>query len=307
MSLTVFPDVVLSSSIIAAGIRGKNMRSNIRVSTTSGEMQINVRWARTLRQYELGVVPLSIEQWAQIEALHEVTEGGAYGFLMQDPKDRVVAVGEGFLQAYSGALLLGSVGYGYGVPTYRLIKRYSITGTSRSKDRLITRPQASPQLAKNGLALASGSGPGQFSIDASTGLVTIHEDASAYLSSATVGATTTLNFGTGSFASLFSVGGRVWLQGVVGTASTVLGNKSHEVLSVSGNTLVINTNTTGLTLTNALGMRYPQPTDALSWSGEFYVPVHFMEDDIDWDLARPGDMEDRLIAGPSVVLQEVRE
>lgn len=307
MSLTVFPDVVLSANIIAAGIRGKNLRSNIRVTTTSGEMQINVLWARTLRQYELGVVPLSPEQWAQIEALHEVTEGGAYGFLMQDPKDKLTAAGEGFLQAFSGGLLLGSVGFGYGVPTYRLAKRYTVTGTSRYKDRLITRPKDTPLVFKNGVALANGSGAGQFTINASTGVVTINEDASAYMASATLGATTTIDFGTGSFAGLFFTGGRVWLQGVVGTASAVLANKSHEVLSVSGNTMVINTSTTGMTLTNALGMRYPQPTDTLTWRGEFYVPVHFMEDEIDWDLARPGDMEDRLIAGPSVVLQEIRE
>ncbi len=307
MSLTVFPDVVLSASIIAAGIRGKNMRSNIRVSTSSGEMQINVRWARTLRQYELGVVPLSIEQWAQIEALHEVTEGGAFGFLMQDPKDRSAAVGEGFLQPYSGSLLLGTMGYGYGVPTYRLGKRYAISGTSRFKDRLITRPKDTPLVKKNGITLANGSSAGQFTIDPTTGIVTIHEDASAYLTSATVGATTVLDFGSGSFASLFATGGRVWLQGVVGTAASVLTDKSHEVLSVSGNTLTINTPTTGLTVTSALAMRYPQPSDTLTWSGEFFVPVHFMEDEIGWDLARPGDMQDRLIAGPSVVLQEIRE
>jgi len=307
MSLTVFPDVVLSSSIIAAGIRGKNMRSNIRVSTSSGEMQINVRWARTLRQYELGVVPLSIEQWAQIEALHEVTEGGAFGFLMQDPKDRSAAAGEGFLQPYSGGLLLGTMGYGYGVPTYRLGKRYAISGTSRFKDRLITRPKDTPLVKKNGITLANGSSAGQFTIDPATGIVTIHEDASAYLASATVGATTVLDFGSGSFASLFATGGRVWLQGVVGTAASVLTDKSHEVLSVSGNTLTINTSTTGLTVISALAMRYPQPSDTLTWSGEFFVPVHFMEDEIDWDLARPGDMQDRLIAGPSVVLQEIRE
>ncbi len=307
MSLTVFPDVVLSASIIAAGIRGKNMRSNIRVSTSSGEMQINVRWARTLRQYELGVVPLSIEQWAQIEALHEVTEGGAFGFLMQDPKDRSAAVGEGFLQPYSGSLLLGTMGYGYGVPTYRLGKRYAISGTSRFKDRLITRPKDTPLVKKNGITLANGSSAGQFTIDPTTGIVTIHEDASAYLTSATVGATTLLDFGLGSFASLFATGGRVWLQGVVGTAASVLTDKSHEVLSVSGNTLTINTPTTGLTVTSALAMRYPQPSDTLTWSGEFFVPVHFMEDEIGWDLARPGDMQDRLIAGPSVVLQEIRE
>lgn len=307
MSLTVYPDVILGASIIAAGIRGKNMRSNIRVSTASGAMQINVRWTRSLRQYELGVVPLSIEQWSQIEALHEVTEGGAYGFLMQDPKDRVVSPLEGFLQAVNANLTMGTVGKGFGVPTYRLIKRYSINATARFKDRMITRPQSNALIYKNTALLSSGTAPGQFTLDVNTGVVSIQEDASAYLASASVGTTTSLDFGAGNFASLFVVGGRLWLQGVSGTASSTLNNKSHEVLSVSGNTMVINTSTVGLSLTGALGKRYPQPTDNLTWSGGFYVPVHFLEDEIDWDLVRPGDLPERLIAGPKVILQEVRE
>jgi uncharacterized protein (TIGR02217 family) len=307
MSLTVLSDVLLSEAIVAAGIRGKNQRNNNRVTSTNGQMQINIQSDRTLRQYQLGVVPLTAEQWGQIEALHEVTEGGAYGFLMQDPKDRSVQAGQGFLQSYNSNLLLGTVGHGYGVPTYRLIKRYTVIGTARFKDRLITRPQVNPQLQKNGTTISSGGGPGQFSINSATGVLTINEDASAYLASATVGGTTVLNFGSGTFASLFAVGGRVWLQNVGGTASAVLNNRSHEVLSVSGNTLTINTSTAGLSLTDALAKRYPQPIDTLTWSGLFYVPVHFLEDDIDWELALGGNFDSRLVAGPNVVVQEVRE
>jgi hypothetical protein len=36
--------------------------------------------------------------------------------------------------------------------------------------------------------------------------------------------------------------------------------------------------------------------------------VHFQNDTIDWTMVRPGsDPDDRLFAGPSVVLQEIRE
>jgi hypothetical protein len=45
----------------------------------------------------------------------------------------------------------------------------------------------------------------------------------------------------------------------------------------------------------------------LAWKGSFYVPVHFMDDVIDWDLVLSGPAEQRLVAGPSVVLQEIRE
>jgi hypothetical protein len=38
------------------------------------------------------------------------------------------------------------------------------------------------------------------------------------------------------------------------------------------------------------------------------VPVHFMSDTIDWALVAPSqDPNARYLAGPSVVLQEIRE
>jgi hypothetical protein len=45
----------------------------------------------------------------------------------------------------------------------------------------------------------------------------------------------------------------------------------------------------------------------LTWSGDFYVPVHFANDEIDWEMILGGTYDTRLIAGPSVTLQEVRE
>jgi hypothetical protein len=44
-----------------------------------------------------------------------------------------------------------------------------------------------------------------------------------------------------------------------------------------------------------------------TWTGRYYTPVHFADDFIDWDLIAPGGVDSRFLAGPSVLLQEVRE
>ena len=50
------------------------------------------------------------------------------------------------------------------------------------------------------------------------------------------------------------------------------------------------------------------PTAAnLAWTGRFYVPVHFQDDAIDWELVVAGQADSRFLSGPSVVLVEVRE
>jgi uncharacterized protein (TIGR02217 family) len=45
----------------------------------------------------------------------------------------------------------------------------------------------------------------------------------------------------------------------------------------------------------------------VTWSGRFYVPVHFQSDTIDWQLEVPGPEDFRFFSGPNVILQEVRE
>jgi uncharacterized protein (TIGR02217 family) len=46
---------------------------------------------------------------------------------------------------------------------------------------------------------------------------------------------------------------------------------------------------------------------AVTWTGRFYVPVHFQSDMVDWNLEVPGPEDFRYYSGPKVVLQEVRE
>lgn len=205
MAITVFADVILPNSIISAGVRGKNMRMNSRVPTDGGFESINVVWTQTLRQFEIGIVPLRVDQWQAIETLHEITEGGAYGLLMEDPKDNRVTSGGIITETTPGV--------------YQLTKRYTEPKSGRAKDRRITRPKGSVTIFQDGVPINQGVNP---------------------------------------------------LNGQVMFSSA-------------------------------------PDLETFTWVGEFYVPVHFMDDVIDWELVAPGGADSRYAAGPSVVLQEVRE
>lgn len=209
MPIIVLSDVILSNAVISAGVRGKNNRLNNRVSTESGFQSINIVWSQSLREYELGIVPMKITEWQAIAALHEITDGGAYGFLMEDPADNAVT---------AGSVLLVSDDDGY-----QLNKRYVDSRSGRFKDRPITRPRLdSFVLMQDGEPMD----PDDYELDEETGRLTI--------------------------ASL-------------------------------------------------------PDEESLSWEGRFYVPVHFKDDFIDWEMVAAGSMDQRFLAGPSVGLIEVRE
>jgi uncharacterized protein (TIGR02217 family) len=309
MTITVYSDVVMPNNVIAAGVRGKQIRRNSRATTQGGYMTANVIWTRTLRQYELGYVPMLASAWAAIEGLFEATEGGAYGFLMQDPKDQNVTHTTGLLQAYNNSALVGAMGSGYGVPTYKLHKRYTSSGSSRTKDRVITRPKATPELKRGGVAVTLGASAGNAAIDYDTGTVTFVADSSSTVTAVTVGATTQVTL-TAALAGL-AVGQRLYLSGLTGTVSATLNGTSHAITAITGgglNVYTLSVDTTGLAWTSAgSGYDYPQSDETLTWAGEFYVPVHFEGDDLDWDLIVGGPVGTRFVAGPNVVLIEVRE
>jgi len=209
MTITVFDDVILSNQVIQSGIRGRQIRKNQRISTASGFESINVLWDKTLREYDVGIGPLRRADWQYLESLFEVTEGGAYGFLLQDPKDHLVATTEGRVADLTDE----SGSY------YQLFKRYTERVSGRYKDRKITRP-VSVQVYVSGVATTS-------SFDATNGRIEI----------------------TGT----------------------------------------------------------PDPA-TVTWSGRFNVPVHFLNDIIDWEMAAAGiDPDGRFMVGPTVTLQEIRE
>jgi len=310
MTITVLADVVLPNSVITAGLRGKNMRRNTRSVNQGGYGEINVDWVNTLRQYDFGFVPMLMSLWQTIEGLHEVTDGGAFGFLMEDPKDSTVAPGAGVLMptlTTPFSLLVGTPGFGYGVPAYRLGKRYGSIGSARVKDRVISRPRAAgAAFLRAGAPITLGGSPGNAALDADTGTLTFVPDATRTVSAVTVGATTSVTLS--SALPGLAGGDRLWLQGLTGADAALLNNQSHEINSVVGAVYSLATDTSGATITPAgEGHQYPQFDEALTWSGAFYTPVHFQNDDLDWDLVLSGPVDQRLIMGQSIVLQEIRE
>jgi len=208
-ALTVFNDVILPNSVIAAaGLQGRNQRNNTRRMSQSGQVNVNVNWARTLREFDVGFIPMLPAQWATLQGIHEVTEAGAYGFLVEDPSDN------------SATVLTGNA-LGLTSTTFQLRKVYTSIGSTRTKQRTIKRPKASTfAIYTSGTPIAS------YTLNADTGVVTIPAAPAAA---------------------------------------------------------------------------------TLSWSGTFYVPVHFAGDDLGWDLVAAGPSDARLIAGRSIVLAEVLE
>lgn len=278
----------------------------MRAANQGGYGSVNVQWSRPLREFDIGYIPSLPEIWQTIEGLWELTKGGAYGFLMEDPKDSTVSTTQGVLQAYLGGVNVGASGFGYGVPSYQMYKRYPAYGSALIDERPITRPRLPlNSIQRGGVPVVLGAGPGQASISGST--ITFVADATASVSSVTAGVTTTVEL-SGSLG--LAIGGRLWLEEMTGADAALLNGKSHAIANLVGNVYTLTTNTAGATITVggiSKGARFPQPTEALTWSGRFYVPVHFRDDELPWVLERSGPYERRLISGQSIVLQEVRE
>lgn len=207
MAITVFSDLILDEGLIAiAGLNGKNHRKNSRVELEDGDQTINIVWANALRDYDFGFIPMIPEDWRKVESIFEVTKGGAYGFLMKDPKDSYTATG---------------VATELSAGVYQLWNRYIEPVSSRFSDRKITRPILAGFVIKT-----SGAPITSYTLDVETGQITIPSAPAA---------------------------------------------------------------------------------STLTWVGNFYVPVHFVNDELTWELNKGGPYAGRLTSSQSALLREVRE
>lgn len=212
--LVVKTEIIAPNSLWEAGVTGRNIRRNRRAENQAGFMNINVIWSRTKREYSWGTVPQTLGVWQTLEALWEVTDAGAYGFLLQDPKDPSADHTTGM------ATLLSSA------PSYQLFKRYTAVGSSPAltHDRTIRYVRAADfELKIGGVTKVAGV---DYTLSALTGVVTIPSD--------------------------------------------------------------------------------PEEGE-ITWSGTFYVPVHFRDDEIDWELVIAGHAAGRRVKGPRIVVQEIKQ
>lgn len=306
--IVVLADVRIPDEFIQADMAGTLSRANDRTSVPAGFMSINVLRDITLRAWQVGVVPMLASEWEQIEAVYEVSDAGAYGVLLRDPKDsRVKSQAQGKLQGFMLGVESGVVGYGNGGPRYGLRKVYA--SGSQLRARPITRPDvAASVLYRGGTPVTIGAGAGNAAISAGPSYVTFVPDASRTVSTVTVGATTQVVLA--SAIPGLVIGGRLWLDTLSGADAAILNNQSHQIINIVSATYTLATNTAGKAITAGAGQarKYPQPDEALTWTGVYDVPVHFRDDSIEWRTIAAQDSDGEiLLNGVGIYLDEVRE
>lgn len=311
MSVTVYSDVVLDECIfLANGAAGAGTRQNDRSSNQAGYVTVNAIRDVTLRTYTLGVKAMPVSDWMEIEGVYEVTDAGAFGFLILDPKDQFIDATNGGLLGQMLGVDNGTFSRGNGTPNYVVAKVYKARSSSRLKARAVTRFVANPVIKRGASTVAYGAGAGQIAMgDGTTGpqVVTFVADASSTITGMTLGASTVVALS--SALSGLVVGGMLWLDGVTGTDAAFFNLQAFTITAITGSTYTLALNSTGKSITvSGTGRKFPQPSETLTAAAQFYVPVQFGSDDLDWDFIKPDeDVDSRLIAAQSVSLVEIRE
>ena len=240
------------------------------VAFNSGFEQRNVSWAFGRGAWDYGDRNLPDVELAVIEKFFRARKGRAQGFRFKDYGDYKVVAGEG---------ILGASGYGTGVPTYQMIKQYA-SGVDVDY-RVIAKPVS-------GTCTVFGSGTP--TVDYTTGIVSFAPTKSATITGITQAANGVV---TTPAAHGFVTGEQIYHSGIVGM--TQLNNIVVTITVLTTTTYQLNINTAAYAVYTSAGAagKYPQLTDALTWTGEFDVPVRFETDKLKRrfdgaDVVRPG-------------------
>lgn len=273
---TRFPDDI---SYGATG--GPGFNTDV-VVVNSGSEQRNSLWQDALGSWNVSHGVRTDTQLATLIAFFRVMVGRAKGFRFKDWQDYQVTTANG---------LLGTAGVGNGTPGgFQLQKSYTTAGQTVYRE--ITKPVAATYTVyRGGVAKTEGVGAGNYALDTTTGLVTWVADATSAASAVTVGATTqvTLAANPGTLTG----GQKLYLSGFTGADAAYLNGLAHTINSVAGAgpyVFTLATNTAGKTITvgSGVGAKYPQASEALTWAGQFDVPVRFDTDQMSTNMLAYG-------------------
>ena len=277
---------------IAWGAQGGPQYSTDLVTVASGFEKRNQNWADARLKWDVGYAVRTQTQYDALLAFFHAAKGRAHGFRFKDHADYLVAATTG---------RVGSAALGDGTPgPFQLYKRYT-SGTTYT-DRAISKP-VSVTVYKGGVAQTPTT---HYTLDTTTGLVTWVALDSEAITGHTVGAAH--QFTTATDMPGLSISEKVYLTGITGTAATALNNRAHTITGKSGSgpyTWTISTASTGLTASGGSGHEYPQAADALTWAGEFDVPVRFDADELRAQMIA-GQAGNRILTVPTVPLVEIK-
>ena len=262
---TRFPDDI---SLGATG--GPGFDTEV-ITVNSGSEQRNSIWQDARGMWDVSHGVRSDTQLATLIAFFRVVKGRAKGFRFKDWQDYRVTTSNG---------VMGSAGVGDGTPAYQLQKTYTLAGNTEYRE--ITKPvSGSTAVYRGGVLKTAGAGAGNYALDTTTGIVTWVADASSNASSITVGATTQVVLAANPGTLI--AGQKLYLSGFAGAHAADVNSLAHTINSVTGSgpyTFTLATNTAGRTITlgTGAGKKYPQASEALTWSGDFDVPCRFDTD-----------------------------
>ncbi|WP_213308168.1 DUF2460 domain-containing protein [Paraburkholderia sacchari] len=265
---------------LAVWARGGISYNTTITGSTSGREQRNSLWSYGLGQWDLQNCFRTnggVSDQYSIQTLRNffrVAKGQAYGFRFRDWTD-YNDEGNGIMGApvSSYSQFAAPTGKGNGTPTYQLFKQYVMAPLTDY--RIIAKPYQ-VALQRNGTTVVIGGGPGNASLDSTTGLATFVADSATSTGSWTAGATT--SFGVTSVPAGWAVGKLLYFGSVTGDTNSVLNGQAVAITAISGTTVTVNANTTGETLSGGIAYMYPQPVDTLTWTGTFDTPVRFATD-----------------------------
>lgn len=221
--------------------------------------------SRALSNGECAHAVRTVEQLRTLLTFFRSVGGRYSGFRFKDWSDFQLAAADSTLVLQAGT-----------VNQYQATKRYR-AAIGFEELRPIRKPVAGTVVLKDGGAtVAAGAGAGQYSVDSSTGILSLVASQTRSIGSHTVGATHKFSLAS-ALSPNVSVGQQVAASGVTGTAAAVLNGALHTVTAVLGADVTVSTSTTGLTATGGTLSLYRQPA-TLTVDCEFDVPCRFDTD-----------------------------
>lgn len=258
-----FPD-----AISYGAMSGPEFQTDV-IVVNSGYESRNANWASARAKFDVGHRGRTKVETDTLVAFFRAVKGRAHGFRFKDWTDYQVTHANGRMTKLPAL-------------KFQLQKLYT-TG-ALSETRTIAKP-VSVAVLRNGVAATVGASAGQYQQDLTTGILTFNADLNRSITSITKanpGVVTTSaahGFTTGNVIELSTLGGMGELN-----------NMSVTVIFLSATTFSIGVNTTSFSTYVSFGNAYKtiQPSETLTWQGEFDVPCRFDTDTMQIEIVDKG-------------------